>query len=548
MPSSTPLRFLSLLLGIALAAPVLAEHRVVVPAERHHADLLTGGLGLAGLRAPIPALADPAAPTFDELRQRALWTNWRGIADVSPGGGLGEVYGDLRPIPGREFHAEAILPGARHPHRVMLLLPDTFDAAKPCLVASAASGSRGVYGAIAPAGGWGLPRGCAVAITDKGAGTDWRRVDEQGTVYIPHVHSGDHPEADWGRHLLQAAAFAAQRIEREHGVAPQQLRVLLLGLSNGGTAVLQAAGLADATASTLGRDAKGRPWIAPPIAGVVAAAPNVHVEGARPLFDYATEAALIDFASPQGHELLLQAGWTETALLAASLSAPLDLWRTIAAGYASAYLRRGPDTMPAGYRYAALDAAGRPLPATPAEAALWWSDTAGLPPGNGVLLLDPPGIDGRRQGLEALRSLWTGDSDDARRLREAVAATRPGAPPPELPVIVVHGRDDGLVPEAFSTTPYVGWARSEGASVAHWSVAHVQHFDAFLGLPVFAARYLPLLPYAWAAADALWAHRWNDAPPPSDRSIDGHPRASGPAGVSALRSADLGLSPSAPGT
>ncbi|WP_294064414.1 hypothetical protein [Silanimonas sp.] len=44
---------------------------------------------------------------------------------------------------------------------------------------------------------------------------------------------------------------------------------------------------------------------------------------------------------------------------------------------------------------------------------------------------------------------------------------------------MVHGRDDGLVPEAFSSTPYVAWARNEGASVAHWSVAHVQHFDAF---------------------------------------------------------------------
>lgn len=115
-------------------------------------------------------------------------------------------------------------------------------------------------------------------------------------------------------------------------------------------------------------------------------------------------------------------------------------------------------------------------------------------------------------------------------------------------MLVVHGRDDGLVPEVFSSTPYVAWARNEGASVAHWSVAHVQHFDAFLGLPVFAARYLPLLPYAWAAADALWAHRWQNAPAPSDRRIEGRPRASGPDGLAALRDADLGLSPTEPGT
>ena len=33
------------------------------------------------------------------------------------------------------------------------------------------SGSRGVYGAIST-GEWGLKKGCAVAYTDKGAGTE----------------------------------------------------------------------------------------------------------------------------------------------------------------------------------------------------------------------------------------------------------------------------------------------------------------------------------------------------------------------------------------
>src|SRR5207245_7150086 len=40
----------------------------------------------------------------------------------------------------------------------------------PCIVTAASSGSRGVYGAIATAGEWGLKHGCAVAYTDKGSG------------------------------------------------------------------------------------------------------------------------------------------------------------------------------------------------------------------------------------------------------------------------------------------------------------------------------------------------------------------------------------------
>jgi hydroxybutyrate-dimer hydrolase len=33
----------------------------------------------------------------------------------------------------------------------------------------------------------------------------------------------------------------------------------------------------------------------------------------------------------------------------------------------------------------------------------------------------------------------------------------------------------------------------------------VQHFDAFLGLPTFAGRMLPLMPYAHQALDLAWA-------------------------------------------
>ena len=137
-------------------------------------DLLTAGLGVAGLKSPVPpAFSDPEHPTPAELRRRAIWSNWRGIADLAAGGGYGELYGYLQPVPGREYHALAKLPDARQPHRVMVQLPDSFDAGKRCIVVTASSGSRGIYGAIALAGSWGLAHGCAVAYTDKGAGTGY---------------------------------------------------------------------------------------------------------------------------------------------------------------------------------------------------------------------------------------------------------------------------------------------------------------------------------------------------------------------------------------
>jgi len=539
--------------------PLTIAGSIVVPAETHHRgtdDLLTAGLGIDGLRGPIPALADPEAPTFDELRRRAVWTNWRGIADVVTADGLGAAYGDLSPVPGREFHGSATVPGATHPHRLLLQLPDAFDRERPCLVVTAASGSRGVYGAIALAGGWGLPKGCAVAYTDKGAGTDWRRVVDNGgkatisrsdTVFIPHAHSGDHPEADWGRHLLQAAHFGRDVLVQQTGIDEHALIVIAAGLSNGAGAVLRAAG------------DEGDIDAAPPLDGVVSVAANIHVGGARPLFDIATQAALLmpcalaaphfdddallrpGGARPPGYDAacaglaendprsgddvatratnawnsMQAAGWTDAAMRAGALSVAFDLWRAVAAGYASAYTRSAADAMPLGYRYAVRDAQGAPVAAAPAEAALWWSDSSGIPPGNGVALLDPPGDDGRMSGLLGLRALAKDDS----AVREAIALTQARPPRAGLPILLLHGLDDGLVPEWETSAPYAEFARQRGALVAYWRIESAQHFDTFLGDPALAARYQPLMPLAYDALDAMLAHLREGAPLPGDRTI-----------------------------
>ena len=244
--------------------------------HRGNDDLLTAGLGLAGLRnmAP-PAFADAAAPTVEELRRRALWGSWRGIADLAPGGGYGDVFGSLGPVPGREYSAYARLPGAKQPHRVLAQVPDNFDTGKRCVLVAPASGSRGIYGAVSVAAAWGLPKGCAVVYTDKGAGSDYYDLDAQmgvranGTLgklgeaadlaFVPdapvnasgvafkHAHSQDNPEADWGRHVKQAAEFALLALEQAYPrAAPftfDNTRVIAVGISNGGGAVLRAAEL-----------------------------------------------------------------------------------------------------------------------------------------------------------------------------------------------------------------------------------------------------------------------------------------------------------------
>ena len=570
---------------------------VRVTDHRGQDDLLSAGLGQAGLAGPPSAFVDPLQPTASELRQRAIQTSWKGIADLGPLGGYGVVYGGVPAVPGREYHAFAHLPGTRTPHRVLLQLPDQFHQQRPCLLVAPSSGSRGIYGAIALAGAWGLPRGCAVAYTDKGTGSGYfDHADDSGValdgrrrhrgqamlefepppvagaagIAVKHAHSGDNPEADWGRHVLQAARFGLAMLDRAYPAqAPFNARnttIIAVGLSNGGGAVLQAAGLDDTHM----------------LAGVVALEPNIHVDGdGRALYDYATEAAiwlpcaLLDeqfkrtpfargaggTAPPAGvlrcaslhanglvagvtleaqaqaaHRHLLAAGWSNGALEVAATTAAFDVWRAVAAGYASAYLRRDAAHMPCGFRYAA-DA--NPGLVDPALRASWWADASGIPPGNGIGLYGGTDAtaDSSLGALQCLRALWTGDSADAQTLHASVAATAARMPRADLPLWVVHGADDGLVPVAFSSEPYVAWLRAAGRRPLYWQIPHAQHFDAFLALPGFGERHVPLLPYGYAALDHLWAHlRGNQAWPTTMPTPAARPR-----GAGAIDAQTLGL-------
>ena len=440
-------------------------------AHRGDDDLLSAGLGLAGLRDAAAAFGNPQFPTPRELRRRAIHSSWNAIADFGPLGRYGELYASVRPVPGREYQAFAKLPNAHAAHRVLAQIPDDFDAGARCLLVTASSGSRGIYGAIALAGAWGLPHGSAVAYTDKGAGSgyfdtaDATGVALDGTraaageaeleflpesyaaglgIAIKHAHSGDNPEADWGRHVLQAAAFGLAMLERAYPrTAPhtaQNVCIIAVGLSNGGGAVLQAAGMDEDNC----------------LRAVIALEPNVHAPGAgRALYDYATQAALLmpcalgatralrrhPFRPQPGVCCRLAGarrqfarcwntagvkrkcsdersagatacrGWSEQSMQTAASTTAMDLWRALGALYACAYTRRPVGAMPGNFRYGAHDISA-------AARAAWWAEAGGIPPGAGVIL-DEVGQDHSAdptvRGLFFLRDMWTGQSAEARR-------------------------------------------------------------------------------------------------------------------------------------
>jgi len=261
-------------------------------------DLLTGGLGKMGLMAPAaPTYADPLNPTAAELRRNALFSNYRGLVDVTAAGGYGTLYGpnidatgtvttNEGLVPGREY--VAVLDNAAGTKRVAIAvqIPDSFNTAAPCIVLGPSSGSRGVYGAIATSAEWGLKHGCAVALTDAGKGmglydltddtvnridgtratraaagalsffaaavTDTARAAYNALtpnrLALKQVHSQLNPEKDWGNDTLAAAAYALYALNDRYGNAAAPVpftaanTIVIAGsVSNGGAAVIRAA-------------------------------------------------------------------------------------------------------------------------------------------------------------------------------------------------------------------------------------------------------------------------------------------------------------------
>ena len=540
-------------------APHVIVSEVRETVHRDGDDLLTGGMGLTGLRGPAPRMVDETMDRSALLRRLAIHANYKGLVDLGATGGFA-ADATLPAAPGREFHAFARLGASEQPFRVAVQLPDAFDAKAPCLVVAPASGSRGIYGGLPVAGPWALPRGCAVALTDKGAGTDiFDHASDTGValdgtragrdaaplgfapdhapaplVSVPHAHSGDNPEAGWGDHTVAATLFALDVLERafpESGpFSPDNTRIVLAAISNGGGAALRAL---ERTAPAM-------------FDAAVVAAPNITAPGARHLYDYATQAALLQpclladpatlMQLPFGNPALLPVGqqrcvtlqragiideptaaaaravleadgFEAGALDQAAVNTTLDVWRSVAAMYASAYLRRPVDAMACGFRVAVTDD-GAPQPADEAQRGLWWATSSGVVPGAGLQWIDAMAAENPEDptfpGLACLRRLWTGDGPDAVALREAVGETVATGYLPEIPVLILHGRQDGLIPAAFSARPYVEAARENGATrLAYWEIDGAQHFDVIVPFPGVSNRYRPLLPHLWDGLDRI---------------------------------------------
>lgn len=622
-------------------------------------DLLTAGLGKSGLAGAAPGFADPANPTAAELRRSAIWNNYRALVDIAANGGYGTLYGPNVDaagtvttgegrIAGEEFLAYADDGSGTQNVAMMVQIPATFSPANACIVTATSSGSRGVYGAVATAGEWGLKRGCAVAYTDKGTGNGGHDLAANAVYGIQglrmsatsggpsgftaavsatdlaafnagfpnrwaykHAHSQQNPEKDWGTNTLQAVQFAFFVINERFGnqsdgrayrtIREENTIVIASSVSNGAGAALAAAeldadGLIDGVAV-----AEPQVNFNPPAATIRRGASAVAAHS-KTLYDYFTIANLYqpcaayapqNAASPalafvvasraaarcaalaaaglvagtttaeQGTDALAKlraAGWeADSDLFHASHYAFATL--PVALTYANAYARAGVRDNLCGYSFGGTPAGGVPAPLSANAAAQLFGVGNGVPPTGGINILNNDSVGGTAldaasispstgvadynvDGANCLRELFTGTSTRAAALRAGVDAVKRNGNLRGKPAIIVHGRNDTLVPVNHTSRPYYALNKAADAAskLAYYEVTNAQHFDAFIGNPALAGydtRLVPLHRYFNQAMDLMWNHLKSGAAIPPSQVVRTTPRGGTPGAAPAITAANV---------
>ena len=260
------------------------------------------------------------------------------------------------------------------------------------------------------------------------------------------------------------------------------------------------------------------------------------ITGANTAAQAASALALLRSAGWQAESDVLHAAHYAFAVPAVTLT------------YANSYGRFGVEDNLCGYSFAATGAATSatpfaPVPAAPALIANSFGAGNGVPPTLGINIVNNRSAAGplldaasfsadlvpnyNAPGALCLRELAIGNSDNAERVQSGVSKVLRSADLRGKPALIVHGRADTLVPVAFTSRPYFGLNKIvEGSrsKLAYIEVDNAQHFDAFLGLPGFGNRFVPLHRYFVQAMDLMYAHLKTGAALPESQVVRTTPR------------------------
>lgn len=371
-------------------------------------------------------------------------------------------------------------------------------------------------------------------------------------IAIKHAHSGENVERDWGRFVLHSIEFAFWALNdrfADGAFNTGNVLVIAAGVSNGGGAALRAAeqdqtGLIDGIVVS-------EPQVQPTPRDDLAIIDRGQPQGrhSRSLYDLVTflniyaDCAAASASAPANPAALRCAALASRGKLnAAGLAEQIEeakalvrahgiladadpllpnhtvvlhLWRVLAPHYASAYRRASVEDHLCESSFAAFGGSGvipwgmAPSgPGTPAGSARprAFSVGSGLPGLAGIAVAnDRDGVTTNELAATAtleqeLRRLdaalcWRAQLD-VTAVAQGIQEVRASGDLKGKPTLILHGRKDALIAPNHSSRAYFGLNQLvEGprSRTRYIEIANGNHFDAFIGGPVFSGVDTPLV-------------------------------------------------------
>lgn len=263
-------------------------------------------------------------------------------------------------------------------------------------------------------------------------------------------------------------------------------------------------------------------------------------------------------------------GWeAESDLLHASHIA-FEVAPAVTVTFANALARASVKDNLCGFSFGSTTAQGLPN-ALAAGLPTMFATSNGVPPSSGVQLINnlsfgaplrdlfsfsPSTVkqDFNLDGALCLRNLLTGTDAAARALQTGLDETRRNGKLGGRPTLIVHGRNDALLPVNHTSRPYTALSKvADGAKsqLSYIEVDNAQHFDGFIGLPTvlpgYDSRFVPLHLYLNRALDAVYAKLKNGTALPPSQVVRTLPRGGTGGAAPALTAANVPAISAAPG-
>ncbi len=225
--------------------------------------------------------------------------------------------------------------------------------------------------------------------------------------------------------------------------------------------------------------------------------------------------------------------------------AAFDTAAAVSVTFANALARASVTDRLCGYSFAAAGVDFKPAVVAPFKLAAMYSTGNGVPPNADVALFNDnnPGgpfantfsvspstsrQDANFDGANCLRKLLTGADASALALQTGLAQTLRTGNLRGKPALIVHGRNDALLPVNHTSRPYLGFNKQQegaGSKLSYIEVENAQHFDGFIDLVAgYDIRYIPLHVYLNRALDAVFDNLRNGKSLPPSQVVRTVPR------------------------